>query len=216
MQPSAGLNSTKVLFMDIKYLPGQLHHCNQIANWINSIGYGHIEYLFDNLIPSRTALQQIALVLQQDEHYSYKNVDLAIDNNHIIGLVFSYIADANVVTAEMEIALSKDRIRWLQYFTRYQINNSWYINALGVEEKYRRQGIAKQLIACASQRALQNGFQRLSLHVYEGNTAAIKLYEACGFVVVKKIALTGHPFFEARNLSTSILMQCNLSDLVIT
>ncbi len=156
------------------------------------------------------ALEHLAFILQEDENYSYKNVDLAKDGSIIAGLAFSYAADLNVITPEIKSFLSKDRIEWLSYFSENIVNNSWYINTLGVAKELRRQGIAKKLLNQASLRALKNGFQCLSLHVYEDNNTAIELYESFGFVIEKRVNLTRHPFFETRNLSANILMKCEL------
>ena len=196
--------------MSIKYLSAQLQDCHYIASWINIIGHGHIEYLFDGLVSGKTPLQHLAIVLRNDENYSYKNVDLAMDGESIIGLLFSYHSDANVVTTEMKSVLTKERIEWLRIFSDNKIDNSWYINTLGVKREYRRRGIAKKLLHCASRRALKNGLQCLSLHVYEGNTSAIDLYEKYGFIKEKRVNLGGHPFAEARRLSANILMRCKL------
>ena len=198
--------------MSINYLSAQHQDCIQIANWINEIGHGHIEYLLDGLVPGRSSMQQLAVVLQQDDHYSYKNVELAKDGDQIIGLMFSYNAVANAITPEMQRILSQDRIQWMRYFSGNQINNSWYINTLGVTEEYRRQGIAKRLLDNASQRALKNGLQCLCLHVYENNAAAINLYESYGFAKEKRMALEGHPFFKDRDLSANYLMKFNLPE----
>ena len=201
--------------MTIQYKSGQQQDCSQIADWINSIGHGHIEYLLNGLVPGRSALQHLASVLHEDEHYCYRNVDLAIDRNRIIGLVFSYISDANELTSEMHSILSKDRIQWMQYFSDNQVKNSWYINTLGVVNEFRRQGIARKLLDQVSKRALQNEIQCLSLHVYENNTEAINLYESCGFTEEERVDLTAHPFFISRNLSANILMKCDVSNLRI-
>jgi ribosomal protein S18 acetylase RimI-like enzyme len=205
--------------MAINFNTGQLHDCDQIASWINTVGHGHIEYLLDSLVPDLFALRHLALVLAEDPYYSFKNVDLArCDNDSegdIVGLVFSYPAASNQLTAEMENILSKDRVQWMRYFSDHQVNESWYINTLGVSEKFRRQGLAKALLKYASKRASQNNMNRLSLHVYENNQAAINLYESCGFAIVKKIDLTGHAFFTSRNLSANYLMKCDLSELKI-
>lgn len=199
--------------MTIQYRSGQQQDCSQIANWINSIGHGHIEYLLEGLVQNMGALEHLAQVLNEDLHYSYKNVDLAMDGNSIVGLVFSYSSHSNELKPEMEKLLSEDRMQWMKYFSDNQINNSWYINTLGVSKEYRRQGIARQLLEHAVQRALKNQTQCLSLHVYENNQDAIKLYESYGFSKEKTIDLTAHPFFVARNLSANILMKCNVAKL---
>lgn len=197
--------------MTIQYRSGQQQDCSQIANWINSIGHGHIEYLLEGLVQNIGALEHLAQVLNEDLHYSYKNVDLAMEGNSIVGLVFSYSSHSNELKPEMEKLLSEDRIRWMRYFSDNQINNSWYINTLGVSKEYRRQGIARQLLELAVQRALKNQIQCLSLHVYENNQGAIKLYESYGFSKEKTIDLTAHPFFVARNLSANILMKFDVA-----
>lgn len=197
--------------MSIQYRSGQQQDCSQIANWINSIGHGHIEYLLEGLVQNMGALEHLTQVLNEDLHYSYKNVDLAMEGNSIVGLVFSYSSLSNELKPEMKKLLSEDRIQWMQYFSDNQINNSWYINTLGVSKEYRRQGIAKQLLELAAQRALKNQTQCLSLHVYENNQDAIKLYKSYGFSKEKTIDLTAHPFFVTRNLSANILMKCNVA-----
>lgn len=197
--------------MTIQYRSGQQQDCSQIASWINSIGHGHIEYLLEGLVQNIGALEHLTQVLNEDLHYSYKNVDLAMEGNSIVGLVFSYSSHSNELKPEMEKLLSEDRIQWMRYFSDNQINNSWYINTLGVSKEYRRQGIARQLLELAVQRALKNQTQCLSLHVYENNQDAIKLYESYGFSKEKTIDLTAHPFFVARNLSANILMKCEVA-----
>ncbi len=201
--------------MTIQFRTGQQQDCDQIAAWINSIGHGHIEYLLRDLLPGRTALQHLALVLNNDPHYSYKNVDIAMNDNKIIGLVFSYISNSNKLTPEVESVLSEERIQWMRYFSDNQVDNSWYINTLGVTTAYRRQGLGKLLLEHASKRALQNSIQCLSLHVYENNIEAINLYKSYGFTEEKKIDLTAHSFFVSRNLAANILMKCDVSSLQI-
>lgn len=196
--------------MTIQIKSGQQQDTQLIAHWINNIGHGHIDYLLDGLVKNKTALQHIELVLCEDPDYSYKNVDLITDGNDTIGLVFSYSSHSNELKPEMEKILSGDRVQWMRYFSDNQIEGSWYINTLGVAVGYQRQGFGKQLLDCASKRALQNNFQTLSLHVYEDNIEAINLYESYGFRKVKKIDLSEHPFFVSRNLFANYLMECDV------
>ncbi|MFK7816676.1 MAG: GNAT family N-acetyltransferase, partial [Gammaproteobacteria bacterium] len=199
--------------MTVNFTTGQLQDCDQIAEWINSVGHGHIEYLLDSLVPDLFALRHLALVLAEDPSYSYKNVDLAKHENDVVGLVFSYHSASNQLTAEMQNILSEDRVQWMKYFSENQIDNSWYINTLGVKAIFRRQGLARLLIDYASKRALQNDIYCLSLHVYENNLEAINLYESCGFTIEKKIDLTTHSFFVSRDLPANYLMKCDISEL---
>ncbi len=57
-----------------------------------------------------------------------------------------------------------------------------YVTNVAVLPEYRRQGIAKALIA----EAIKNDMEFITLEVRESNQAAISLYEAFGFIQVGK------------------------------
>ena len=198
--------------MDIQYSVGEKRDCVEIANWINKVGHGHIEYLYDGLVKGRSALAHLTTILSEDPYYSYKNVDLALQNNVVIGLVFSYPAELNQITTEMRQILSTDRIKWIANFADNLIDDSWYVSTLGVLEPLRRKGIANTLMRSATARALNNGYKALSLHVYENNIDAIKFYEAFGFSIVKKVELNGHSFFQSKGLPANFLMKYEINE----
>lgn len=65
---------------------------------------------------------------------------------------------------------------------------SLYILTLGVVESHRRQGLAKQLVARCVQIAKQNtNCYAVHLHVLHSNAAAKALYDACGFVLLRRL-----------------------------
>ena len=53
---------------------------------------------------------------------------------------------------------------------------------LMVAAGYRRRGIGRALLERAVEWARETGVRKLELHVFPHNTAAIALYESCGFV----------------------------------
>jgi ribosomal protein S18 acetylase RimI-like enzyme len=70
-----------------------------------------------------------------------------------------------------------------------------YLCNIAVDPKFRRQGIARQMLgACESLAALQ-GYKRFYLHVRLGDDAARLLYETSGYTVVDEdsflVKLTG-------------------------
>jgi len=69
---------------------------------------------------------------------------------------------------------------WQQRKTDYL-----YLSSLAVHARYRRQGIAQQLLQSCEQTAIQMGFQDLYLHVMENNQAARRLYAKLGYRVLR-------------------------------
>jgi ribosomal protein S18 acetylase RimI-like enzyme len=63
--------------------------------------------------------------------------------------------------------------------------DEFYISHIAVDPKYRRQGIALELMAWAESLAKQNGFTKCSLVVDIDNTPAFTLYQSLGFQVVE-------------------------------
>ncbi len=57
----------------------------------------------------------------------------------------------------------------------------WWIFSLLVHVRYRRLGIAKELIRLAVQKAAARGAKRINLWVFEDNKVAINLYHKMGF-----------------------------------
>ena len=73
--------------------------------------------------------------------------------------------------------------------------NKGHIEGIFVEEKYRNQGIGKELIAYC-----KNKYNKLTLEVYKKNTKAIKFYEREQFKPIKED-------IEAANNEVEILME---------
>ena len=68
----------------------------------------------------------------------------------------------------------------------------------------RNQGIGRGLVDAVVDWATQSGKQRVDLFVIEGNSAALALYERCGF------GLTGDQVQRDRDQATELLMSLNL------
>lgn len=68
------------------------------------------------------------------------------------------------------------------------VDNSLLINAMYVDEEFRRKGIASQFISMAREKARPLGFDKLNLFVLADNRTAQKLYDSHGFRIEKEIA----------------------------
>ena len=60
------------------------------------------------------------------------------------------------------------------------------IDEFGVDEAYRRQGVAAALIAFVREYAAQKGIRRIELNMWEFNESALAFYEAAGFTTYRR------------------------------
>ena len=76
--------------------------------------------------------------------------------------------------------------------------------SMWVAPRSRNRGIGRALVAAVVDWATQSGKGEVTLHVIEGNAAAIALYERCGF------ALTGDREQRDRDQATELVMALSL------
>lgn len=60
------------------------------------------------------------------------------------------------------------------------------IDEFGVDEAYRRQGVASAMIEFIRELAVKNGFHRIELNMWEFNQSALAFYEASGFSAYRR------------------------------
>ncbi len=63
-------------------------------------------------------------------------------------------------------------------------DNDAYLCNIAVDPKFRRQGIARQMLRACEEIAAAQGYTRFYLHVRLGDDAARSLYETSGYTVV--------------------------------
>ena len=63
----------------------------------------------------------------------------------------------------------------------YRIEEFGFIHDLWVEEDYRHEGIARQMVTLAVERFREIGVPQIRLDTAAGNEAARALFAACGF-----------------------------------
>ncbi len=66
--------------------------------------------------------------------------------------------------------------------TRQSENTTAYIQTIEVSPAQRKHGIATELLSRIESSAIAAGAYEIGLHVAEGNTAAIRLYQAHGYL----------------------------------
>ena len=170
---------------------------------------GVVEYLFHDLVPGMEAVQVIAYNLENDNYpHSYRSTIGAVDENSVVGMALSYPSHYHKITANMRNFLPVDRIEHLQNFYTSRVEDTWYLDALGVVESHRRRGIGEKLISMTKQTALDNGYDALSLIVFADNRLAIPVYERTGFQVVRKVNLGRNELIDHKD--GCLLMKCEI------
>ena len=196
--------------MALKFRPGEKEDCLKMAELISIASDGVLEYLLNDLVPEMTPVQVMSKNLEKSNSIeSYKNSVVALDEDNVVGMALSFPSYYHKITDEMRSFFPADRLGHLRQYYSSRVENSWMLDALGVFENYRRRGIAEKLIRLAKERAIENGYNTLSLIVFADNTLAIPLYKRTGFKVVQKIELHGNEFIKHEN--GCLLMKCEIT-----
>jgi len=175
--------------MDITYRKAQNSDCPIVAEYIYYASDGLLDYLFKDTIPDMTVTQLLTYGLEDEQrHNSYNGVIIAEYNQQIIGMLQAYSNIHHQIDDEMRSIIPGERLEQLREFYDSRVDNSLLINAMYVDEKLRRRGIASKLISMAKEEASSLGFDKLSLFVLADNIPAQKLYESNGFKTLKGIA----------------------------
>ncbi len=170
---------------------------------------GLIDFLFQDLNIDATRDEVLKTgVLDEVGELSYRNTDVAVARDRVVGIATSYPAARHRMTADIQQLFTAERLRVLQDFYQSRVEGSWYLDTLAVKPEFQRQGIGTQLILATQEKAKLRGFKQLSLITFADNINAITLYQRLGFEPVKSIKLGAHP--QLPHTQGCILMKCNL------
>jgi ribosomal protein S18 acetylase RimI-like enzyme len=169
-------------------------------------GGGVYEFLFDDLIPFVTALDVLSAGIG-GEHYpvSYRNCCVATlgHDGKIVGAANVFPAD--LLKEEQYVPFATERQRHIRPMLELQDWGSMFLNSLAISAEHRGSGIGAKLLSWAEARTADAGLDRLSLHVWADNTAAVNFYKARRFVEVGVAEIAPHPRLPHRG--GSILMR---------
>lgn len=140
------------------------------------------------------------LVEQDNSQYSYRNTLTARDdNNELAGIIVGYDGkDLHRLRIAFIEAAKKYFDRDYSGMDDETGEGEFYIDSLAVDERYRHQGIATQLLKAIVEAHIDR--QPVGLLVDKGNPNAEKLYRSLGFEYVEDTAWGGH---EMRHLQAS-------------
>lgn len=195
--------------MRVSFRQGQIEDCPKIAELDYLASEGAVEYLFRDLVPDMSPLQLLTHGLSQDEYpHTYRSTVVAELDSEVVGMALAYPAEYHRVTEQLENFLPPDRMARFKAFYNSRVEDSYYLDALCVYERYRGRGIGGLLIEETKKSAIEQGYTQLSLIVFKDNTSAITLYENKGFAVVRKVPVEPHDLIPHQG--GCLLMNCSL------
>ena len=121
---------------------------------------------------------------QDDNRFSYQNIQVAEGISGVVGLVLSF---GGRDEARLNAAIGS----WLE---REAEDDEWYVDALAVFSNWGRKGIGTCLLQHAEQQARQHHYPKVALHVAEGNKQALDLYAHLHYVVTQQTVLYQRPY----------------------
>ncbi len=152
---------------------------------------GMLDALLQGLVPEATTQQMMTKLFKTDnDTYCWKNATVAEIKGEPAGMVLSYPAKEFKIKDDGK--LSKERISIMKPFEALSEKNSFYISAVAVYPDFRGVGIGTKLLNHAGELAKKSGYDSISLHVFEENEEARKLYEKQGFEAKGKTPVSKH------------------------
>jgi ribosomal protein S18 acetylase RimI-like enzyme len=130
-------------------------------------------------------IERLQLFFRQDDNrFSYQNIQVAEESSAVVGLVLSF-------GGRDEARLNAAVASWLEQEAE---DDEWYVDALAVFSNWGRRGIGTGLLQRAEQLARQQHYRKIALHVAQGNKQAFDLYAHLHYVVTQQIFLYQRPF----------------------
>ncbi len=192
---------------------GQLSDCVVIAQLVNESSAGAADYLFSDASQvGVSAEKRVSELLASEVHYSYANTLMVEIEGKVVGMALSFPASGLLLNEQMKQYYSAQQFQYIQYFADNKLKDSWHLDAICIDGKYRRNGIGKQLLEAVKQQASYYKFPMLEVFVFASNAGAIQFYQRNGFVACKQIDASNHEFL--RDKSPLILMRCDLLEKI--
>jgi ribosomal protein S18 acetylase RimI-like enzyme len=191
------------------YRDGRRTDSDTLAALIRLAAGGTVDYLFRDLIAGMSPAQAVAHNLAQNQYpHGYGQTIVATRGETVVGMTLSFPSQYHRITAEMERYFPTERLDHMRAFFSARVEESWFLDTLGVFPDHHRQGIGSGLIQQVQSRALAEGYRQLSLIVFADNAPALALYTAQGFREVRPVPLGANK--DIAHQGGCLLMVCDL------
>ncbi|WP_299609997.1 GNAT family N-acetyltransferase [uncultured Tateyamaria sp.] len=178
-------------FTELNFRPAETGDALSLAKLIDIAGEGIPNWLWSHSAEAEQSALDVGVnrARRTTGGFSYTNARVAERFGDIVGMVLMYpiatMPDADVDELPQPI---------VPFVELEQLSvGTWYVNALAVLPHARGLGIGTALMADAEQAARCNGYDWLSIQVYEQNSGAVRLYERLGYSLAARSPVLSHP-----------------------
>jgi ribosomal protein S18 acetylase RimI-like enzyme len=177
--------------MQIEVRPASLTDAAHLSRFRQIAAGGLIDALYADLVPGKSADEAAEHVFARKESTKfYSNARIGLADGRIAGGINMYRADDPRVHWTDPL-VPNERRAVLEPFAHLPAAGL-YIDFVGVYPEFRGHGIGRVLMAGARSEAAKQDLSLLSLHVFEENEGAVRLYRSLGFEIVRRRPVVPH------------------------
>ena len=157
---------------------------------------GLFEQLLDDIMPGIGAEPLLGLALainQADSAFGCDNAIVAERDSHRCGMALCFPASDYRLPEAVTAIVPSQRLARIEALIDSCPRDSFYLHSLAVLPRAERTGVARRLIHAVAELAAAQGLLRISLHVWQGNEAAVGLYRSLGFKTGRALAIEATP-----------------------
>ncbi len=171
---------------NIEYRTAIKADSQEIANLMLIAGDGIFEFLLHDLIPNVSTIQLLQKQIEdKTTEFYYDHSMLASQDNTILGM--SHSCHSGLLHKPLPELLPSDRIKHLDAFYKTKVPESLYLLALTVKSEARHHGIGSHFLEIVKEKARKMKLSKVTLHVWNDNKHAIRLYKKMGFNIISTI-----------------------------
>ena len=185
---------------------GRVDDCSELAYLINESAEGAIDYLFSDFETGGYAAKSMSQLLEHEVYYSFANAIVVEFDKKVIGMALSFPADGLVISEQMRMHYSEDKLQYIRYFVENKIDHCWHLDALCIREQYRNYGAGSKLIEAVKKKAYDHHYDSIGVFVFGSNINALRFYQRHGFIHRLTVGTSGHEFLDSKN--NLYLLEC--------
>ena len=135
---------------------GRIDDCPELAKLINESAEGAIDYLFSDFDAISHAAESMSQLLEHEVYYSFANAIVVEFDKKVIGMALSFPADGLVISEQMKLHYTDEKLQYIRYFVENKIKQCWHLDALCIKEAYRNLGTGSKLIQAVKELKMEN------------------------------------------------------------